>query len=357
LGTKYSNKKIFHFQDKLDSLPEETGEILAPIHVRIKPTNYCNHKCSYCAYRDTNLHVFGKDDVVRTMIPKQKMMEIIDDIVDMGIKAVTFSGGGEPFMYSHMTETVQRLAESPVKFASLTNGSLVKGDVAEIFARHGSWLRVSMDGWDDESYTRYRGVKIGEFSKVMTNLKRFKQYNGPCYLGVSYIIDHRNAEHVYDFLSKIKDVGVNSVKMSACLVSDKQNDNNNYHQPFFKTVSQQIDKAVATLQDSEFEIFNAYQDSNEKFKKTYNWCPYIQILPIIGADLNIYTCPDKAYNFEHGRVGSIKDRSFKEFWFDGKEKFFKTNPSIHCNHHCETNPKNIMIHNYLDADVDHLEFV
>ena len=36
--------------------------------------------------------------VARDFIPKAKMMEIIDDLVDMGVKAVTFSGGGDPFI-------------------------------------------------------------------------------------------------------------------------------------------------------------------------------------------------------------------------------------------------------------------
>ena len=43
-------------------------------------------------------------------IPKDKMMEIIDDLVEMKVKAVTFSGGGEPFCYPHFTETLKKLS-------------------------------------------------------------------------------------------------------------------------------------------------------------------------------------------------------------------------------------------------------
>ena len=31
-------------------------------------------------------------------IPEPKMMEIIEDIIEMKVKAVTLSGGGEPFL-------------------------------------------------------------------------------------------------------------------------------------------------------------------------------------------------------------------------------------------------------------------
>jgi hypothetical protein len=54
-------------------------------------------------------------------------------------------------------------------------------------------------------------------------------------------------------------------------------------------------------------------------------------------------------------VGSIKEKSLKEFWFNDKNKFFKINPSRDCNNHCVANDKNKMILDYLD--VEHLGFV
>ena len=89
----------------------------------------------------------------------------------------------------------------------------------------------------------------------------------------------------------------------------------------------------------------------------WQWCPYLQILPVIGADLNVYPCQDKAYNIEDGLMGSIKSQRFKEFWFSHKDKFFKINPSIHCSHHCVANAKNKLILDYLNIDEEHLDFV
>ena len=60
MGLLYSRMKVFHFKEKLDSLPRASGTILPPINVRIKPTNVCNHNCWYCAYRVQNLQL-GQD--------------------------------------------------------------------------------------------------------------------------------------------------------------------------------------------------------------------------------------------------------------------------------------------------------
>lgn len=348
--------KIFHYKEKIDSLPLEVDKILAPIHIRIKPTNVCNHKCFYCAYRVAGLQL-GQDMIIKDTIPQEKMMEIIDDISEMGVSAVTFSGGGDPFCYPYLLDTVKKLSKTSIRFAALTNGALLRGEVAEIFAHHAKWLRISMDGWDDQSYMDYRGVANGEYTKIISNIKNFKTSGGSCYLGVSIIADKNNAKHIFSMIEKLKDSGVDSVKVAPCIVSNVGSENNNYHEPIFERVKVEISKAIKEFADNDFEIFDSYHGQLESFEKKYTWCPYMQILPIIGADLNIYPCQDKAYNLEEGLVGSIKDKSFKVFWFSDKNNFFRIDPSKHCNHHCVANCKNELLLEYLNAEKEHVGFV
>lgn len=355
-GLLYTKMKVFHFKDKIDSLPESVNKIMPPIHIRIKPTNVCNHNCSYCAYRVDNLQL-GKDMQTRDQIPREKMLEIIEDIIGMKVKAVTFSGGGEPFCYTHLVEVVKKLVEAGIKFSALTNGARLQGELAEIFAHRATWIRISIDGWDEESYSRYRGVSTAEFTKVMDNMANFKKLGGPCFLGVSLVIDKSNCGHIYEFIRRLKKIGVGSVKASPCIISNDGLENDKYHESFFKTAKNQIKKAMADFKDDSFEIFDAYHKLNEEFNKKYTWCPYLQILPVIGADCNIYPCQDKAYNLKDGLIGSIKDVRFKDFWFSNKDKFFKINPSLVCQHRCVADAKNRLVLDYLKADSEHLGFV
>ncbi|MSN25204.1 MAG: radical SAM protein [Geobacter sp.] len=356
MGLLYTRMKIFHFKDKLDSLPASSGIILPPVNVRIKPTNACNHNCWYCAYRAKNLQL-GQDMNVNDSIPRDKMLEIIEDLVKMGVKAVTFSGGGDPFCYPHLLETAQRLAESPIKFAALTNGSRLTGELSEVFARNATWLRISMDGWDDNSYREYRDCPDGEFTRIIRNMEQFKKVGGSCYLGVCIVVDHKNCHHIYDLVKLLSEVGVNSVKVAPCIVSNSGAENNVYHDPIFATVKEQTRRAVADFGTSDFEIFDSYHTQLDTFEKPYTWCPYLQISPVIGADLNVYSCHDKAYNLEEGMLGSIRDRTFKELWNSDKNRFFKIDPSKVCNHHCVVDGNNRMIHEFLEADKKHLDFV
>lgn len=356
MGLLYTKMKIFHFKEKLDSLPKETDEIMAPLHIRIKPTNVCSHSCWYCAYKADNLQL-GKDMSRVDQIPEKKMVEIIDDLDDMGVKAVTFSGGGDPFYYPHLLKAVKMLSKTAIKFASLTNGARLEGEVAEVFAHRGTWLRISIDGWDDDSYSKYRKVPRGEFTKVMENMRNFKKLSGRCFLGVSIVVDKYNALHVSSLIERLKSVGVDSVKISPCIVSNKGSENNTYHRPFFDEVRSQIAQAATRFSNEGFEINDSYHELDEKFNKEYTWCPYLQILPVIGADLNVYSCQDKAYNLDEGLIGSIKMRRFSDLWYSDKANFFRINPSLHCNHHCVSNGKNKLILEYLNTDREHSEFV
>ncbi len=140
-------------------------------------------------------------------------------------------------------------------------------------------------------------------------------------------------------------------------MSNRGGVNNLYHEGFCGRVKEQIGRAIDEFESDDFEVFDSYHEQLESFAKDYGWCPYMQLLPVIGADQNVYSCQDKAYNLECGLLGSIKDCGFGEFWQAGKGKFFKISPLRDCNHHCVADGKNRLLLNYLNADKEHMAFV
>jgi len=217
MALAYTPFKIFHYSDTLNSMSSETGTPEAPIHVRIKPINMCNHHCWYCAYKAEDLQL-GGDMNKKDQIPEDKMTEIAEDLVNMGVKAVTFSGGGEPFLYEPLLKVSKILVDGGIQIASLTNGSKLEGEFAEYYAKHATWLRISLDAWDDASYTASRGVRDGEFQSLLKRICDFVNLKGTCVLGVSLIVDQKNAEHVYEIVQLLRESGVHNVKFSPVLL-------------------------------------------------------------------------------------------------------------------------------------------
>jgi Fe-coproporphyrin III synthase len=354
MSTLYSNLKFLRYTKHIEAIKDQS--IVAPVHIRIKPINRCNHNCWYCAYRVSNLHL-GEEIDYKDTIPEAKMFEIVDDVIDMGVKAVTFSGGGEPLLYKQLPEVVRRLSEGGVRVAALTNGSKLKGRMAEAFAEYGTWIRVSNDAWDDASFAKSRGIREGEFSKLLQNITEFSERSSNCVLGVSYIVDENNCHHAYDACELFKKAGVNHVKFSGVVVSNSGKENNAYHAKIRDIVTGQIERTYG-LTDENFSVINHYHDLDERFLKSYTTCPYLMFLTVIGADSMVYTCQDKAFT-ESGTLGSIKERSFRDFWFsdENRKYIFDLNPSKDCTHHCVSHGKNKAIMDLLSIDPDHGAFV
>ena len=354
MGAIYTASKMWHYPAQLEAL--KSGVIAAPVHVRLKPTNVCNHNCYFCAYRTDDLDL-GSDINLTDRIAPEKMVEIVEDIIEMGVKAVTFTGGGEPLLYPTFTKTVEDLAAGAVKVSVLTNASQLSGKRAEVLARHATWVRVSIDGWDGPSYAEYRGVNEGEFDKVINNLTAFSRLQSECVLGASIIVDHRNAAHIADLAATLKAAGVAHAKISACVVANNGAENNAYHAGVSDVVKAQIDTARALNGDG-FEVIDHYHELAERFDKDYDSCPFLQFLTVIGADGVVYTCQDKAYT-ETGTLGSLESRRFSDFWFsdDNQQSMRALTPSDVCGHHCVAESKNRLLLDYLDSDPAHRPFV
>jgi MoaA/NifB/PqqE/SkfB family radical SAM enzyme len=338
----------------LDALRDR--RVVAPVHVRIKPTNMCNHNCWYCAYRTDDLHL-GEDMNERDQIPREKMQEIVDDLIAMNVKAVTFSGGGEPLLYKPLPETIERLASAGIRVATLTNGANLKGRVADALAQHATWVRISVDAWDDDSYVASRSAKAGEFTRLLKNMRAFADTGTRCELGVSFIISKDNYRHTAEVCREFRDAGANHIKLAAVVVGNTVEQNNDYFRAFAADAKPHLNEALA-LNAPDFQVLDHFHEMSDRFEKPYASCPFLQFLTIIGADLQVYTCQDKAYTAE-GLLGSIKERRFRDYWFSDANRtaMQSLNPSTTCRHHCVSHRKNLSILEFLDLDPEHGAFV
>jgi wyosine [tRNA(Phe)-imidazoG37] synthetase (radical SAM superfamily) len=82
----------------------------------------------------------------KDIIPRVKMISLAHEFVEMGIKAVTFSGGGEPLLYKALPEVIEILAKGGISVATLSNGANLKVElqmlspiIAHGFEYH--WMR------------------------------------------------------------------------------------------------------------------------------------------------------------------------------------------------------------------------
>jgi MoaA/NifB/PqqE/SkfB family radical SAM enzyme len=357
---KYSDYKIFNFQDKIESFID--GKVTAPIYVRIKPINLCNHGCFFCVY-STGFRVkdggevehihSGMHESMREedVIPTVKIYEILEDLSSMGTKAVTFSGGGEPLMHKDIVQIMQRTLALGLDLSIITNGQNLVKERA-IVLRDAKWVRISMDYSNGEQMKRFRNVPEKSFDSVLKNIKDFAAIkNRDCDLAVNYIIHKDNYKGLFEFAKKLKDSGVENVRFSPMYVENFYD----YHSEIAVKVNEEL-KQVSSLIDNQFSVnttYNIIPGSSHSKMRTYERCYIMQTVPVIGADLGVYACHNKAYDHT-GLIGSIKDISFKALWSSpATKKFMESFNAKHkCMHECSNDRKNILINSVIDSSTD-----
>lgn len=344
-SNKYSDKKIVWFPEKLQSFVK--GTTTPPIYVRIKPLNKCNHGCFWCVYHSdmTEMH---SDMNAKDSIPKEKFRELLGDLREMGTKAVTYSGGGEPLMYKGIEEFLQLTLDYGINLSIITHGQFLEGDKAKILG-NGSWVRVSMDYWDGESMKDSRRVRPEYFDTVLANLSNFSKSKKPeCDLAINYIVTQKNCNHLYTISKKLKECGVENVRFSPMWCDDFFS----YHEPIKNSVFSELVRIRSELQEDSFKVYDSYGQLNDKniSRRMYSKCYFNQVVPVIGADQNIYTCHNQAYS-KDSIVGSIKDKSFKDVWMSKETNEFFNNFKCQevCTGQCAADSKNKFITELVDS--------
>lgn len=352
---KYSNLKIFWHPEKIKDILEK--KVSAPVYIRIKPTNVCNHSCFYCSYQNDKRLITTETLNPKDFIPREKMMELLDDLKDMRVKAVTYSGGGEPLVYPYIEEALAKTLDNNIDLSIITNGQNLSGPRAELLAK-AKWVRLSLDASDSKTFKQIRNVPEKSFLLIAENIKQFTKIKNPdCELGINFVINHLNWESVYKSAEFYRDLGVNHIKFTARNTPDFHT----YHEPFKEQVISQIKKADAEFSNESFVLHNSYEEDFKYagvYHRSYKFCPIIQIVTVIGADSVVYLCHDKTYS-KSGIIGSIKEKSFKDLWFskETRDRLINFNAESECTHHCTYDLRNILISEILKCAENNVNFI
>lgn len=353
INNVYSDLKILCHPDKLDAILNERRT--APLYVRIKPTNICNQNCWYCVYANDKV-VENRSVDRRESIPWEKMQEIIVNLSEMGTKAVTFSGGGEPLCYHHIYETLELVQQKNIDYAMISNGQALN-EVARKALKDAKWLRISLDSVNQEMYQKIRGVDT--YSTVMENIEKFAQEkSAECVLGVNFVVTKDNYSDIYEMCRMLSNLGVDNVKFSPLMVKGAIPE---YHMKIRENIEEQLIKAKSDFQNAKFSIIDKYTNDasfDKKFGKKCTHCYIKEIFTVIGADSKVYYCHQRAYT-QTGMIGSLEQQSFKELWFSDEttEKFRKMIPQNECNFRCAFEERNELLDSLVNMDKRHINFI
>ena len=193
MSNNISDGKMFAYMDRV------IGDH-RPITADVFLTNYCNNKCPYCTYGRWEL-----DPGARYM-KYEDFVKYAERLSELGVQGIILSGGGEPTLDKDFNAITAWLEATNRHYGINTNFNELK-----FFSP--DYLKVSLDGWDEESYKAHRGVC--HYQQVRENILAYdrwrKIHSTKTALGIQAILN--TVEEVYKFYEANKDLPVDYISI------------------------------------------------------------------------------------------------------------------------------------------------
>jgi pyruvate-formate lyase-activating enzyme len=188
---RFNSLKILRHYDRLEAITR--GEEPYPLDWHIYPSNVCNHKCTWCMFRQN-----GEQFDFRVILPREVLLRAVRDAARTGAKLIHFSGGGEPLINKATPEAMALAQELGVKVALSTNGRLLTPDIAKLV----DYIRVSLNAGTPEQHhaTNHGGDAgdVGDWHIILENIAKAAPYARQD-LGLGFVVDYENYGDIEPF--------------------------------------------------------------------------------------------------------------------------------------------------------------
>lgn len=295
--------KVLCWRDRIEAILD--GEIPPPVAVEIDPSNRCTSDCVWCMFDK-----FRKMENVD--LDKEIMKNLIEDL-QSDVRAITFTGGGEPLLNPHTLEMMELSKKLGVQVGLVTNGDLLGSqEIRSTILDTCRYCRVSLDAGTDETHYRlHRPPREDQLSRTIESMREL--VTEEMTLGAAYLIHPENFNEVGILADKIEGI-VDYLQIRPCLGVQLNREHLNWVNDYFEQNTYSFDLFLNLKRFDEIRY-------GMKFEK----CRATPLLGIVGADAKVYLCCQFRGN-EDFVIGNLKENDFFEIW--GSERHREVIESI-----------------------------
>ena len=187
---------------------------LRPQRLEIHPHENCFLRCAFCInlkWREAQPH----EKLNALSLKEDLLMRIVDDAVSLGIKNVSFSGGGEPLLNAATVNALARANSLGIATKLVTNGLLLDECVRRVLMASME-VRVSVHAATDDVFTAVeRPHRAGMFDQICENVRALVRernaQDSPLRIVLSYEVITTNRPQVSLFGELGRRLGVDAV--------------------------------------------------------------------------------------------------------------------------------------------------
>ncbi|MCM2326198.1 MAG: radical SAM protein [Candidatus Woesearchaeota archaeon] len=147
-----------------------------PWTVQIDINNSCNNDCVGCWCHSPLLGELAMDaETKKKFLPYKLVLKLIDDLDDLGVRDIYFTGGGEPFLHPNAVDIMVYVKKKGMRCDMSNNFTMLNEEKMKRLAVAGvDNMNCSIWAGSEEAYLKTHPNKSkGDFSKVEEKFKLF----------------------------------------------------------------------------------------------------------------------------------------------------------------------------------------
>lgn len=139
------------------------GGYVRPKFATLHTSDLCNQSCLGCAYGEKHSGERMRRDA---------HYGAINRLMDFGVQAFEFCGGGEPTLLDYLPQMISYLGQNGRGVGLMTNGTRLTGHLKEALCEWGTYVRISMETAQPGKFAQYKqSTDPHEFDKVVGAIK------------------------------------------------------------------------------------------------------------------------------------------------------------------------------------------
>ena len=301
----------------------------APIHLGLCPTDLCPHDCPECNG--------GRSSENPATLTLEALKEITKQFAQVGGKAVSMVGGGEPLM-SHATVAALDYANwIGLSCGLITNGGVLRAGDEDRICSVCDWVRVSWDAGSPEMYRKTHGASA-DWDTTVRNTERLAGVkNRRAMIGVSYLLSKLTATEAVLAGQVADNVGADYIQ--------------------FKPFDGDTFDPTETLAEvrrrlPDFTVVGFFQHERPA-KRSYHRCHAMNFILEVGADGTMYPCCVFRRQKAHP-LGNVLEKPMAEIL---QSKQFQRLPVAGCPAYCRNHAVNELVQAHYVNPPTHADFV
>lgn len=339
MNYKLDGHKLLHHLDRL--IPWSEGKSIFPLYVAFSPTSHCQCACTFCPFHSP------QNQTAPSFFPIERFSSLVLELKEAGVKALFFSGTGEPLLHPEIKTMIKLASEAGLALALNSNGLNLKPEHFDLIINHLDWCRFSVNGHDAESYALHQGVDPTLFQEVLNHIEKLAEHKtkngGKCTLGVQSLFLDQNEAGLLGFVKKLGEFGVDYFSLKPFLKHETS-----FLKDEFLPSTKLLEKLEALTSDSfKVQVRSSFEKSEPR---AYTKCLSFDFMCEIGSEGNVYSCGAKVGNPQFS-YGSILKQNFLTLWQGEKrrqqvERIYQNEDIQKCMPHCRHHEVNDWLWRY-----------